>query len=158
MGCIAYWACGYAFAFGTQSNDFIGYSEFACAGMAKEKCVYNKTNNDLYWRIGIAFLSPIVVFHCRYAFWFFELTFALAATSIVSGGIAERCDVWSYFVYCAVMPGFIYAVVTHWCWAGDGWLVTLKLDTYTYGFQVHCFHMRFAKKTRQQCAMGLHCL
>lgn len=62
--------------------------------------------------------------------------FAAAATSIMSGAIAERSDIISYLVYSTVVPGFIYPVVTHWTWDTNGWLAVLKLGSYSGGFQV----------------------
>ena len=73
---ITYWLIGYAFAFG-EGNDFIGYHNFALHDVPENK----------------------------YAFWFFQYTFAATAATIVSGAVAERCEFVAYFVYSIGITG-----------------------------------------------------
>ena len=43
------------------------------------------------------------------------VAFASSAVTIVSGALAERCKLIAYFVFSAMMAGFVYPVVSHWC-------------------------------------------
>ena len=56
-----------------------------------------------------------------YVFLFFQLVFAATACTIVSGAIAERGRLLTFFVFTAIATMLIYPVVGHWVWGG-GWL------------------------------------
>ena len=52
---------------------------------------------------------------------FFQVVFVATAMSIVSGAVAERMKLWSFFIFAVVLTGFIYPVQGFWKW-GSGWL------------------------------------
>ena len=52
---------------------------------------------------------------------FFQVVFVATAMSIVSGAVAERMKLWSFFLFSVVLTGFIYPVQGFWKWGG-GWL------------------------------------
>ena len=52
---------------------------------------------------------------------FFQVVFVATAMSIVSGAVAERMKLWSFFVFAIILTGFIYPVQGFWKW-GSGWL------------------------------------
>ncbi len=54
---------------------------------------------------------------------FFQVVFVATAMSIVSGAVAERMKLWSFFAFAVVLTGFIYPVQGFWKWGG-GWLDT----------------------------------
>jgi Amt family ammonium transporter len=49
---------------------------------------------------------------------FFQVVFVATAMSIVSGAVAERMKLWAFFVFAAVMTGFIYPMEGNWTWGG----------------------------------------
>ena len=53
--------------------------------------------------------------------WNFQFAFAVTATTIVSGSLAERVKIKAYLMFSFVMTGFIYPIVCSWTW-GNGWL------------------------------------
>jgi len=104
LGAILWWACGYAFAF-APGNEFIGGKE------SDGGYFLGNTGEDT------ADATP-------YIWWMFQWAFAAAAATIVSGAVAERCNFTAYLIYSSVITGFIYPVVVHWGWSGEGWFST----------------------------------
>nr|CAH67993.1 OSIGBa0157K09-H0214G12.4 [Oryza sativa] len=94
-GALFYYLFGFAFAFGTPSNGFIGKQFFGLKHMPQ-------TGFD-------------------YDFFLFQWAFAIAAAGITSGSIAERTQFVAYLIYSAFLTGFVYPVVSHWIWSADGW-------------------------------------
>lgn len=106
-GAIAFFAVGYAIAFGA-GNDFVGSKG---------------------WFLGEgAFQYGTLTVPVTFVF---QVAFAATAATIVSGAMAERTKFKSYFVYSIVISGLIYPVVVHWNWGG-GWLA--QLDTPFHDF------------------------
>jgi Amt family ammonium transporter len=106
-GAIAFFAVGYAIAFGA-GNDFIGYKGFFLGEHA--------------FQYGTLTVPVTFVF---------QVAFAATAATIVSGAMAERTKFKSYFLYSIIISSVIYPVVVHWHWGG-GWLA--QLDTPFHDF------------------------
>ena len=53
--------------------------------------------------------------------WFFQMVFVATAASIVSGALAERVKLWTFFAFTAILTAIIYPIVGAWTW-GAGWL------------------------------------
>ena len=102
IGCIGFYLVGYAFAFGDVQY-VIGYDRnyFAASGFKYMK-------------------------HDNYKWWIFQYSFAATSATIVSGSLAERCQLTTYICFSFFMTSFIYPVVVGWVWAtppyGHGWL------------------------------------
>ncbi|MCY3923950.1 MAG: ammonium transporter [bacterium] len=68
--------------------------------------------------------------------WFFQMVFVAAAASIVSGAIAERVKMWSFFAFTLVLTAFIYPIVGSWTWGG-GWLAEQGFQDFAGSTVVH---------------------
>jgi Amt family ammonium transporter len=107
-GALAFWAVGYAIAFGSDGNDFVGSGGWFLG--------------DGAFQYGTLTVPVTFVF---------QAAFAATAATIVSGAMAERTKFKSYFLYSIVISAVIYPVVVHWNWGG-GWLA--QLDTPFHDF------------------------
>ena len=68
--------------------------------------------------------------------WFFQMVFVATAASIVSGALAERVKMWSFFVFTAILTAIIYPVVGAWTWGG-GWLSQMGFKDFAGSTIVH---------------------
>ncbi|XAR65787.1 hypothetical protein NMG60_11011733 [Bertholletia excelsa] len=101
-GGISYYLFGFAFAFGSPSNGFIGRQFFGLKDVP----------------------SPSF----DYSFFLYQWAFAIAAAGITSGSIAERTQFVAYLIYSSFLTGFVYPIVSHWFWSGDGWASASRTD------------------------------
>jgi hypothetical protein len=60
-------------------------------------------------------------YYSKLSDFFFQVVFVATAMSIVSGAVAERMKLWSFFAFAVVFTGFVYPVQGYWKWGG-GWL------------------------------------
>jgi Amt family ammonium transporter len=70
-------------------------------------------------------------------FWFIQMGFAVAAISIVSGGVAERMKMWSYAVYVFIFCAIMYPLAANWVWNPGGWLATRGFNDFAGSAAVH---------------------
>ena len=105
IGITAWFACGYAFAFG-GGGKWIGTEAFFLAGQDMAT-------------IPSEGLSVATTF-------FFQGVFAATAVTIASGAMAERTKFSSYLIFSAIMCAVIYPVVVHWTWGG-GWIAQMNV-------------------------------
>ena len=68
--------------------------------------------------------------------WFFQMVFVATAASIVSGALAERVKMWSFFLFTLVLTAVIYPIVGAWTWGG-GWLADLGFQDFAGSTIVH---------------------
>ncbi|MYC29441.1 MAG: ammonium transporter [Chloroflexi bacterium] len=68
--------------------------------------------------------------------WFFQMVFVATAASIVSGALAERVKVWSFFLFVLLLTAIIYPIVGAWTWGG-GWLKELGFSDFAGSTIVH---------------------
>ena len=107
LGGIVYFAIGYGLMFGDTAGGFIGTSGFALQGV-----------DDI-------------------AFFVFQAMFAATCATIISGAVAERTNLLAYLAVVVVMTAFIYPVVGHWIWQGDGWITALGFIDFAGSTVVH---------------------
>lgn len=98
MAAILFYAVGFGLMYGADKAGLIGTSNFFLSELSLgAEAGYDWTN------------------------YLFQLMFAGAAATIVSGAVAERLKFKSYLIYSAVMTALIYPISGHWLWGG-GWL------------------------------------
>jgi len=68
--------------------------------------------------------------------WFFQMVFVATAASIVSGTIAERVKIGSFFIFVIVLTAVIYPIQGSWEW-GTGWLDDLNFSDFAGSTLVH---------------------
>ena len=68
--------------------------------------------------------------------WFFQMVFVATAASIVSGTLAERVKLWSFFAFITVLTAIIYPIVGAWTWGG-GWLSEMGFQDFAGSTIVH---------------------
>jgi Amt family ammonium transporter len=67
---------------------------------------------------------------------FFQVVFVATAMSIVSGAVAERMKLWSFFAFSVVLTGFIYPIQGYWNW-GNGFLKAAGFSDFAGSGTVH---------------------
>ncbi len=68
--------------------------------------------------------------------WFFQMVFVATTASIVSGALAERVRMWSFFVFILLLTAIIYPIVGAWTW-GEGWLSAMGFKDFAGSTIVH---------------------
>ena len=97
---MAYFVCGYGFAFGGETSRSAGDAGTTFIGLSN---FFSTGDYDL-------------------PFYFFQYTFSAASVTIVAGTLAERCQMAAYLCYSIFLTGFVYPVVAHAYWASQGFL------------------------------------
>ncbi|RME84715.1 MAG: ammonium transporter [Caldilineae bacterium] len=113
VGSLLFFAVGFALMFGTDTLGLIGRDGFFLS------TVGFGPDSSMQW-----------------AFFLFQLMFAAAAATIVSGAVAERLKFSAYLVYSVVISAFVYPVSGHWVWGG-GWLSQLGFIDFAGSTVVH---------------------
>merc|ERR1719409_1128484 len=93
VGFLCWYVLGYGLAFGTTAGKFIGTDTFVGKGFAG---TYKMRE------------------------WFFQGAFCATAATIVSGSMAERTMLQGFAVFTVLLTAFLYPVVVHWGWSGQG--------------------------------------
>ena len=74
--------------------------------------------------------------HSAMSHWFFQMVFVGSTASIVSGTLAERVKLWSFFLFIIVLTAVVYPVVGAWTWGG-GWLGRMGFQDFAGSTVVH---------------------
>ncbi|MEE9388149.1 MAG: ammonium transporter [Paracoccaceae bacterium] len=68
--------------------------------------------------VGLAGVETDLTYASVGSDFFFQLMFAAATASIVSGALAERIKLWPFLVFVLVLVGLIYPIQASWKWGG----------------------------------------
>ncbi len=109
---IMFWLVGYNLAYGIPEGGFIG--------------------KFIPW----ADASAVDTGYADGSDWYFQMVFCATTVSIVSGTLAERIKLWPFFLFAAILTGFIYPIVMGWQWGG-GWLAELGFSDFAGSTLVH---------------------
>ena len=114
---LAYYVIGYNLMY-TDVGQILGTVDLGVGSTADEVALLNAGDDAK------AAATQAVVAGDSYSSmsnWFFQMVFVATAASIVSGTLAERVKLWTFFVFVAILTAIIYPVVGAWTWGG-GWL------------------------------------
>jgi len=100
---IMYMLCGYGIMYGDGNGVIPGISMLTAGDNAVADVLAGGEDAPYY--------SSMADF-------FFQVVFVATAMSIVSGAVAERMKLWSFFLFAVLMTGFIYPVQGYWKWGG----------------------------------------
>lgn len=67
----------------------------------------------------------------------FQMTFAIITVAIISGSIADRMKFGAWLAFISVWVVVVYAPITHWVWAPNGWLFGKGALDFAGGTVVH---------------------
>jgi Amt family ammonium transporter len=105
IACIMYMLCGYTIMYPAEaSNLFLQFGD----GLLTTS---DNSAADVIASGGETYYSNLSDF-------FFQVVFVATAMSIVSGAVAERMKLWSFFAFSVVLTGFIYPIQGFWNWGG----------------------------------------
>ena len=109
---IMFWMFGYNVAYGIPEGGYIG--------------------KFMPWSDG----SKIGTGYADGSDWYFQMVFCATTVSIVSGTLAERIKLWPFFLFAAILTGFLYPFVMGWQWGG-GWLAARGFSDFAGSTLVH---------------------
>jgi ammonium transporter, Amt family len=95
--------CGYGIMYGDGSGIIPGFGMLGTADNAVAEVVAGGDDAPYYSNLSD---------------FFFQVVFVATAMSIVSGAVAERMKLWSFFAFAVVMTAVIYPVQGYWTWGG----------------------------------------
>ena len=129
IAALAYFFIGYNLMY-TEVNGVIGSLKF----------LYGPTSSEIALMAGQEGAAADVlkngVGYAAMSDWFFQMVFVATAASIVSGALAERVKMWSFFLFTLFLTAIIYPVVGAWTWGG-GWLTQLGFSDFAGSTIVH---------------------
>ena len=127
IACLAYFVVGYNLMYGDIIGGFIGTPDFLYGPSSAEVSLL-EGEGDAASVIGNGYSTM--------SNWFFQMVFVATAASIVSGAMAERVKLWSFFLFTLVLTALIYPIVGAWTWGG-GWLDELGFKDFAGSTIVH---------------------
>ncbi len=122
IACIMYLLVGYNIMYSDSASSFIPTLSYLVSGDNSVEAVIAGGEDAPYY-------SDISDF-------FFQVVFVATAMSIISGAVAERMKLWSFFLFAVVMCAVIYPVQGYWSW-GEGFLDDIGYSDYAGSGIVH---------------------
>ena len=116
---LAYFILGYNLMYVDVGNWFGTFTFFYDTGEA-EVALLNLAEDASPAAKQAALTEVVENGHATMSRWFFQMVFVATTASIVSGTLAERVKLWSFFIFIILLTGLIYPVVGAWTWGG-GW-------------------------------------
>lgn len=114
VGALAFWLVGFGVMFGKDAFGMIGTTLFG----SPEK-------------IALSIQLPSA------AYVLFQMGFAVACISIVSGAVAERMNFKAYVLTAALICTIVYPLSGHWIWNSAGWLAKLGMKDFAGPAAIH---------------------
>ena len=108
IGSLMWWCVGYSIAYGSGSV-FIGGGDEHLYALRPDADDPNAS---------------------KYSHFFLSFTYMTAAVTIVSGAVAERMSLLSYYIFVTLATGFVYPTIVHWVWSDYGWLSPFSDNRY----------------------------
>jgi ammonium transporter, Amt family len=124
---ISFWIIGFGLMFG-NGNDWIGGNGFFLIGSDNSPAV-NQEYQGVFAALGWAGVPLAAKF-------FFQLGFASTSATIVSGAVAERIKLVSFFIFVLLFGSTAYPMIGHWVWGG-GWLANRGFFDFAGSSVVH---------------------
>ena len=118
IGCIAYWAVGFAFQFGGAGTFATLGATQALTGTASVASGWSLIGHQGFFLSGHSYDVAII------AMFFFQLVFMDTAATIPTGAMAERWKFSAFVVYGVFIAAILYPIYGNWVWGG-GWLSQL---------------------------------
>ena len=129
IACLTFYLIGYNLMFGgVEEGGWIGSLDLLHGPADEERALLG---GDLS-----AAAAVVNKGHATMSDWLFQMVFMASAASIVSGTLAERVKLWSFFVFIVVLTAVIYPIVGAWTWGG-GWLDALGFQDFAGSTVVH---------------------
>ncbi|WP_446663320.1 ammonium transporter [Geobacillus sp. CCR] len=114
VGALAFWFIGFGLMFGDDAFGWVGTTLFGTPE-----------------RISLSVPLPSA------AFVLFQIGFAVACVSIISGAVAERMNFKAYIVTVLLVCAAVYPLSGHWIWHSDGWLAKLGMKDFAGSAAIH---------------------
>ena len=119
---VMYWLVGYNLMYSGVDGGWIGsFSPWAASDPAVTADGFKADDGNVY---------------AAGSDWFFQMVFVAAAGSIVSGTVAERVKIFSFFIFIVILTAIIYPIQGSWTWGG-GWLSEMGFSEFAGSTIVH---------------------
>ena len=113
---LAYWLFGFALMFGNSNNSLIGQEGFFF------DLIFPSQDNLQPFPPEFSQLGDSWPAHSFSTLFLFQLVFAGACATIVSGSVAGRIKFWAFILFSFALVGLLYPLTGYWVWGANGWL------------------------------------